>query len=109
MQALPHYLFPFLMPLHFAVYLVDLVYLGAWAALIHDQVSFIFLGGLTLGSTHHEIHHLYLHYNYGQWTTIMDRLMGTYRSPLRPEERVRTIKQASEWATQEMDKMSKSE
>jgi len=89
------------MPLFFGVYMLDLVYLGIWAALIHDQLSFIFLGGLTLGSTHHEIHHLYDNYNFGQWTTVMDRLMGTYKAPMAENVQIGKIKQQAEFlATQ---------
>lgn len=33
------------------------------------------------GTACHTVHHLYFNYNYGQFTTLWDRLGGSYRRP----------------------------
>ena len=33
------------------------------------------------GAACHTMHHLYFNYNYGQFTTLWDRLGGSYRKP----------------------------
>lgn len=33
------------------------------------------------GAACHTMHHLYFNYNYGQFTTLWDRLGGSYRQP----------------------------
>lgn len=33
------------------------------------------------GAACHTMHHLYFNYNYGQFTTLWDRLGGSYRRP----------------------------
>lgn len=33
------------------------------------------------GSACHTIHHYYFNYNYGQFTTLWDRIGGSYRKP----------------------------
>jgi lathosterol oxidase len=35
------------------------------------------------GSACHTIHHYYFNYNYGQFTTLWDRIGGSYRRPNR--------------------------
>lgn len=97
-QAFPHFIFPFICPIHHGLHLVDMLYLSVWAALIHDQTSFTTLGGIVLGSTHHEVHHLYLTKNYGQWTTFWDRFMNSYQKPLPESTRLANIKEAATWA-----------
>lgn len=53
------------------------------------------------------MHHLYFNYNYGQFTTLWDRLGGSYRKPneelFRREEKM----SESEWKrqTKEMERM----
>lgn len=46
------------------------------------------------GSACHTIHHYYFNYNYGQFTTLWDRLGGSYRKPnpelFDREERLKT-------------------
>lgn len=80
-QLLPHLIFPYFCPVYFVVYFADVVYLGCWAAMIHDNYSFIHIFGLVLGSTHHQVHHFDGDYNYGQWTTIWDRLTTSHWHP----------------------------
>ena len=33
------------------------------------------------GTACHTVHHLYFNYNYGQFTTLWDRIGGSYRRP----------------------------
>ena len=54
-----------------------------WAISIHDNINFIpFKGILFAGS--HSIHHLPWggRLNYGKFTSICDRLLGTYCDPI---------------------------
>ena len=61
------------------------------------------------GAACHSLHHLYFNYNYGQYTTMWDRLLGSYRKPneelFRREEKMGT----KEWERQvkEMEKVVK--
>ena len=55
------------------------------------------------------MHHLYFNYNYGQFTTLWDRLGGSYRQPndelFSPESKM----SKAEWErqTKEMEKLQK--
>ena len=55
------------------------------------------------------MHHLYFNYNYGQFTTLWDRLGGSYRRPndelFTPESKM----SKAEWErqTKEMEKLQK--
>lgn len=52
------------------------------------------------GAACHTMHHLYFNYNYGQFTTLWDRLGGSYRKP-NMELFYRETKMASkEWSKQ---------
>ena len=51
-----------------------------WAVMIHDRVSFVRWKGINF-TGHHTLHHWYENYNFGQYFTVWDRLMGTYRDP----------------------------
>jgi Delta7-sterol 5-desaturase len=83
LQGLPHHLAIFLFPMHFDVYIVSVALLTVWAVSIHDRVSIVRWGFINYAG-HHTMHHYYDDYNYGQYTTVWDRLMGTYRSPRDP-------------------------
>jgi lathosterol oxidase len=80
LQAIPHHLCAFIMPVHIGVYLTSLVLVTVWSVSIHDRVSFLRWGAINYAD-HHAIHHWYDDHNYGQYTTFWDRLCGTYRSP----------------------------
>jgi lathosterol oxidase len=82
-QALPHHLCAFLFPIHGVVYLVSIAMLTMWAVAIHDRVSLVRVWWLNY-TGHHSIHHFYNNYNFGQYTTIWDRWMSTYRAPEGP-------------------------
>jgi lathosterol oxidase len=79
-QALPHHLCAFIMPLHVSVYLVDMAFIMLWSVIIHNRVGFT-SSWLVNDTLHHNVHHWYNKYNLGQYTTIWDRLCGTYRNP----------------------------
>ena len=38
-------------------------------------------GTIVNSAAHHTMHHLYFHYNYGQFTTLWDRLGGSHKDP----------------------------
>ncbi len=79
-QGLPHHICAFLFPVHVGVYLVSVAMVMVWAVAIHDRVSFVRWKGINF-TGHHTLHHWYSDYNFGQYTTVWDRLMGTYRDP----------------------------
>lgn len=80
LQSLPLHLCAFLFPVHVALYLGFLTFLQLWATFIHERVTWVTWGGL-LFTAHHTVHHRFNKYNYGQFTTLFDRLFGTHRSP----------------------------
>jgi len=55
------------------------------------------------GAACHTMHHLYFNYNYGQFTTLWDRLGGSYRKPneelFHKEEKL----SEKEWARQKKE------
>lgn len=76
-QGVPYYIFVYLFPLHNVLFMCLFVMVNFWTISIHDQVDF---GGHFLNTTgHHTIHHELFNYDYGQYTTVWDRLGGTYR------------------------------
>lgn len=79
-QGFPHHVLAFLVPIHLGVYLVSLAFVAIWAVMIHDRVSFVRWKGINF-TGHHTLHHWYETYNFGQYFTFWDRLMGTYRDP----------------------------
>jgi lathosterol oxidase len=46
-----------------------------------DDGEYITRSAIINGSACHTYHHLYFNYNYGQFTTLWDRLGGSYREP----------------------------
>jgi Delta7-sterol 5-desaturase len=76
-QGVPYYIFVYLLPLHNVLFMCLFVMVNFWTISIHDQVDF---GGHFLNTTgHHTIHHELFNYDYGQYTTVWDRLGGSYR------------------------------
>ncbi len=80
LQALPHHLIGFLVPVHGWIYLVMVSFVSVWAVMIHDRVSFVRVRWLNY-TGHHTLHHWFYDCNYGQFLTFWDRLMGTWRDP----------------------------
>lgn len=79
-QSLPYHIFPLLFPLHKLVYLGLFGFVNFWTVGIHDGY-FLSHDPVINGSACHTMHHLYFNYNYGQFTTIWDRIGGSYRKP----------------------------
>ncbi|KPA83849.1 Lathosterol oxidase-like protein [Leptomonas pyrrhocoris] len=76
-QGVPYYIFVYLFPLHSTLFICLFVMVNFWTISIHDQVDF---GGHFMNTTgHHTIHHELFNYDYGQYTTVWDRLGGSYR------------------------------
>lgn len=80
LQSLPYHIFPFFFPLQKLVYLALFGFVNVWTVLIHDG-EYLAHDPVVNGSACHTIHHLYFNYNYGQYTTLWDRLGGTHRTP----------------------------
>ena len=55
------------------------------------------------------MHHLYFNYNYGQFTTLWDRMGGSYRKPNEELFRRETKMGEKEWSrqTKEMESIQK--
>lgn len=79
-QSLPYHMFPFIFPLQKMVYLGLFGFVNIWTVMIHDG-EYLAHDPVVNGSACHTIHHLYFNYNYGQYTTLWDRLGGTHRVP----------------------------
>lgn len=79
-QALPHHLAAFLFPVPGPFYYAMLVGVMLWSAIIHDRTTFVRLKLLNY-TDHHTVHHWLGDFNLGQYTTIWDRIMGTWRDP----------------------------
>lgn len=82
-QAIPTFTSCFIFPIHNDLILVWSIMTTAWAISIHDNVP-VLPCKLFLYSTHHTIHHekgLGKYKNYGKFTSIWDRYMGSYMDP----------------------------
>ncbi|XP_052195756.1 delta(7)-sterol-C5(6)-desaturase-like [Diospyros lotus] len=79
LQALPHVMSLFLVPVHFKMHIFLLFMEGIWTANIHDCID----GKLwpIMGAGYHTIHHVTYRHNYGHFTIWMDWLFGTLRDP----------------------------
>lgn len=80
LQSLPYHVYPFLFPLHKISYLFLFTFVNFWTVMIHDG-EYLSNDPVVNGAACHTIHHLYFNYNYGQFTTLWDRLGGSYRKP----------------------------
>lgn len=79
-QSLPYHLYPLLFPLHKVLYLFLFTFVNFWTVMIHDG-SYWSNDPVVNGTACHTVHHLYFNYNYGQFTTLWDRLGNSYRRP----------------------------
>ena len=61
------------------------------------------------GAACHTVHHLYFNYNYGQFTTLWDRLGGSYRQPNHELFSRESKMSSAEWErqTKEMEAVQK--
>ncbi|KUJ20111.1 uncharacterized protein LY89DRAFT_470878 [Mollisia scopiformis] len=107
-QSVPYHLFPFIFPLQKFAYLALFFFVQIWTVLIHDG-EYVSNSPILNGAACHTMHHLYFNYNYGQYTTLWDRLGGSYRKPNEELFRRESKMGQKEWERQvaEMEKMVK--
>jgi lathosterol oxidase len=107
-QSVPYHVFPFLFPLQKFAYVFLFVFINVWTVLIHDG-EYVANSPIINGAACHTMHHLYFNYNYGQFTTLWDRLGGSYRKPNDELFRKELKFCQTEWArqTKEMEKIVK--
>ncbi|KAK2604350.1 hypothetical protein N8I77_007289 [Diaporthe amygdali] len=79
-QSFPYHVFPFFFPLQKVSYVFLFVFVNFWTIIIHDG-EFVSDNPVVNGAACHSIHHLAFNYNYGQYTTLWDRMGGSYRKP----------------------------
>ncbi|KAI9810968.1 MAG: c-5 sterol desaturase [Pycnora praestabilis] len=107
-QSVPYHVFPFLFPLQKFAYIVLFIFIQIWTVMIHDG-EYVANSPIINGAACHTMHHLYFNYNYGQFTTLWDRLGGSYRKPNDELFKRETKMGKKEWERQseEMEKMVK--
>lgn len=105
MQSLPYHVFPFIFPLQKFAYLGLFFFVQVWTVFIHDG-EYVANSPILNGAACHTMHHLYFNYNYGQYTTLWDRLGGSYRKPNEELFRRESKMGQKEWERQvaEMEK-----
>jgi lathosterol oxidase len=82
-QAVPTFFSCYFFPIHYDVVLFFSLITTIWAISIHDNVPALPIK-LFMYSTHHTIHHekgIGKFRNYGKFTSVWDRLAGTYMDP----------------------------
>ncbi|KAJ3100404.1 c-5 sterol desaturase [Phlyctochytrium planicorne] len=79
-QSIPYHVFVYLFPMWKPLYLGMFVFVQLWTISIHDGV-YLSDDEIILSAAHHNIHHLEFNYNYGQYTTLWDRIGGSYKKP----------------------------
>jgi len=107
-QSTPYHLFPFLFPLNKVAYVLLFMFINVWTIFIHDG-EYVSNSPIINGAACHTMHHLYFNYNYGQFTTLWDRLGGSYRKPNEELFRRETKMGKKEWEKQskEMERIVK--
>ena len=108
LQSVPYHLFPFIFPLQKLAYVALFAFINIWTIFIHDG-EYAANSPILNGAACHTMHHLYFNYNYGQFTTLWDRLGGSYRQPNEELFRRETKMGKQEWERQakEMEKVVK--
>lgn len=79
-QSLPYHIFPMLFPLNKFASVGLFIFVNFWTIMIHDG-EYVADSPIINGAACHTMHHLYFNYNYGQYTTLWDRLGSSYRKP----------------------------
>ncbi|MCJ1307018.1 c-5 sterol desaturase [Agyrium rufum] len=107
-QSIPYHLFPFLFPLQKFAYIALFLFINFWTIMIHDG-EYVATSQIINGAACHTMHHLYFNYNYGQFTTIWDRLGGSYRKPNEELFSRESKMSKTEWERQckEMEKLQR--
>ena len=74
-----------------------------------DDGEYVANSPIINGAACHTMHHLYFNYNYGQFTTLSDRLFGSYRKPNNELFSRESKMSKEEWErqTKEMEKVVK--
>ena len=105
-QSVPYHLFPFLFPLQKFAYIALFLFIQVWTVMIHDG-EYVANSPVINGAACHTMHHLYFNYNYGQFTTLWDRIGGSYRKPNDELFAKESKMSHDEWQrqTKEMEKM----
>ena len=105
-QSIPYHVYPFLFPLNKFASVALFVFVNLWTVTIHDG-EYAMNSSIINGAACHTMHHLYFNYNYGQFTTLWDRVGGSYRKP--NEELFRKDEKMSEaeWKRQTMEAEAK--
>ncbi|EEH41366.1 C-5 sterol desaturase [Paracoccidioides lutzii Pb01] len=98
-QGLPYHIFPFIFPLQKFASVFLFITINIWTILIHDG-EYVANSPLINGAACHTMHHLYFNYNYGQFTTLWDRLGGSYRKPNKELFHKETKMAKEEWERQ---------
>ncbi|XP_054787917.1 delta(7)-sterol-C5(6)-desaturase-like [Prosopis cineraria] len=80
LQALPHSIALFIIPVHLTTHLVAIFIEAIWTANIHDCIHAKLWP--VMGAGYHTIHHTTYRHNYGHFTIWMDWMFGTLRDPL---------------------------
>lgn len=107
-QSIPYHVFPFLFPMQKFAYIALFMFVNIWTVLIHDG-EYVANSPIINGAACHTMHHLFFNCNYGQYTTLWDRLGGSYRKPNDELFRRETKMDHKEWNKQakEMEKIVK--
>lgn len=105
-QSIPYHIYPFLFPLNKYASVALFIFVNVWTIFIHDG-EYMANSPVLNGAACHTMHHLYFNYNYGQYTTLWDRLGGSYRKPNEELFRRETKMGQKEWERQvrEMEKL----
>ena len=101
-QSVPYHLFPFLFPLQKFAYIALFTFIQIWTVMIHDG-EYVANSAIINGAACHTMHHLYFNYNYGQFTTLWDRLGGSYRKPNEELFQRESKMSSEEWARQKKE------
>ncbi|KAJ5658043.1 uncharacterized protein N7484_001692 [Penicillium longicatenatum] len=98
-QSVPYHVFPFIFPLQKLAYVFLFAFINLWTVFIHDG-EYVANSPIVNGAACHTMHHLYFNYNYGQFTTLWDRLGSSYRKPNEELFRRETKMGDQEWKRQ---------
>ncbi|KAF2733502.1 hypothetical protein EJ04DRAFT_524436 [Polyplosphaeria fusca] len=107
-QSVPYHVFPFLFPLQKFASVFLFVAINIWTIMIHDG-EYVADNPIINGAACHTMHHLYFNFNYGQFTTLWDRMGSSYRKPNDELFRKELKMCQTEWKRQaaEMEKIVK--
>ncbi|KAF2577153.1 hypothetical protein F2Q68_00002565 [Brassica cretica] len=80
LQAAPHVIALFIVPVHLITHMSLLFLGGIWTTCIHDCIH----GNIwpIMGAGYHTIHHTTYKHNYGQYTICMDWMFATLKVPV---------------------------